>query len=108
MYYNFETFKCKLKEVLLIYLLVGVFEYSDLNLQWKQDTPNCDVIFAGTWNQNTKMITCSPNKSSSEQPLPNHTMSVFLLFPVANQTLPAAQICGKKPDTVTQYNNTLT
>lgn len=28
--------------------VVGVFEYSDLNLQWKQDTPNCDVIFAGT------------------------------------------------------------
>ena len=35
-------------------------------------------------------------------------MLVFLLFPVANQTLPAAQICDKKPDTETQYNSTLT
>jgi hypothetical protein len=28
--------------------VVGVSEYSDLNLQLKQDTPNCDVISAGT------------------------------------------------------------
>jgi hypothetical protein len=48
MYYNFEIFQWKLKKVLLLYLLVRVSEYSDLNLQWKQDTPNCDVIFAGT------------------------------------------------------------
>jgi hypothetical protein len=48
-----------------LYLLVGASEYSDLNLQWKQDTPNCDVISAGTWKQNTKMISYSPNKRSS-------------------------------------------
>jgi hypothetical protein len=65
MYYNFQTFQRKLKEVLLLYLLVGVSEYFDLNLQWKQDTPNCDVISAGTWNQNTKMINRATNKSSS-------------------------------------------
>jgi len=65
MYYKFQTFQRKLKKALLLYLLVGVSEYSDLNLQLKQDTPNCDVISAGTWNQNTKMINCSPNKSSS-------------------------------------------
>lgn len=65
MYYNFQTFQRKLKKVLLLYLLVGVSEYSDLNLQLKQDTPNCDVISAGTWNQNIKMINCSPNKTSS-------------------------------------------
>jgi hypothetical protein len=89
-YYNFQTFQKKLKKVLLLYLLVGVSEYFDLNLQWKQDTPNCDVISAGTWNQNSKMINCSPNKSSSLWLSSNHAMLVFLLIPVANQNLPAA------------------
>jgi hypothetical protein len=49
-------FREKVMVVFFLYLLVGVPECFDLNLQWKQDTPNYGVISAGTWNQKTKII----------------------------------------------------